>query len=225
MKFNFPLTVVDNFFENPYGVIEYANSLNYSNERRNYPGGRTADLYQINRDFFNSINNKILSIFFDREKSIESKCCIFFQKETYQEMEKMGKAAHWIHHDVEFDLIFIVYLNPNLNAGTSVYKQKKDFAISPYNFNGPSLFSEKNMSLKDIDKIYKEHAEYYELISLCNGNFNTAFIFPCKLAHAANVIDNFKKQDRLFLIGMMGNFISEKMPLDQYHYHKHYSRP
>ena len=223
MKFKFPLTVVNDFFEDPYSVIEYANSLKYFNEDKNYPGERTKDLYEINPEFYNAINNKILSIFFDREKSIEAKSCIFFQKETHEELKKMGKAAHWIHRDDLYEIIFIVYLNPNLNAGTSVYKQKKDFSVSPHNVNGPSLFNKKNMSVEEIDKMYKEHIDHYELISSCNGNFNSAFIFPCKLAHAANLFDNIKKLDRLFLIGMMRDFVAEKMPLDQYHYYNHYA--
>ena len=46
-----PTSCVDDFYEDPDSIREYALSLDYKKEKGNYPGVRTKDLSYINKDF------------------------------------------------------------------------------------------------------------------------------------------------------------------------------
>ena len=46
-----PTSCVDDFYEDPDSIREYALSLDYKKQKGNYPGVRTKDLSSINKDF------------------------------------------------------------------------------------------------------------------------------------------------------------------------------
>ena len=49
----YPLTCIDNFFENPSSIVNYANTLSYeADEEGRWPGYRSQPLHIINPDFF-----------------------------------------------------------------------------------------------------------------------------------------------------------------------------
>lgn len=122
----FPVTVLDNFYENPDLVRQFALSLKFNpTPDGKWPGERTEPLYDVNLNFFNTFCNKLFSLFFDFEYddvnwSVET---------TFQKVSKFSNKEHslfnvgWIHKD---PCIFsgVIYLNPNpeKNTGTSVYK-------------------------------------------------------------------------------------------------------
>jgi hypothetical protein len=59
-----PTTVVDDFFDDPYLVTEFASKQSYAKDVHNqWPGERTESLHKLNPDFFANTINKFLRIF------------------------------------------------------------------------------------------------------------------------------------------------------------------
>jgi len=51
----FPLQIIDNFFEDPKEVVNFANTLDFNTGSYGYwPGTRTFPLHEVNYNFFNS---------------------------------------------------------------------------------------------------------------------------------------------------------------------------
>ncbi len=61
----FPITSINNFFNDPDEVVRFAKSLKYRKPKEGiYPGVRTKNLHDIDYAFFNKTIRSILSIYF-----------------------------------------------------------------------------------------------------------------------------------------------------------------
>jgi hypothetical protein len=138
----FPVTCMDNFYQNPDDIREYALSLDYfRNPGDRYPGVRSNEIHTLNPDFFYFSCKKLFSIFFDLEVgdfNWEVSTC--FQKIYPYECSDSNKQdinSGWIHQDsFESILAAVVYLNPipNLDSGTSIYELKEKYNQKSSNF-------------------------------------------------------------------------------------------
>ena len=56
----YPVTIVDNFFDDPDAVVEMAEGMQYYNPNTgNWPGTRTKQIYVENSRFFDMFGSKI----------------------------------------------------------------------------------------------------------------------------------------------------------------------
>lgn len=124
----FPVTILDNFYENPDLVRQFALSLPYyATEDGRWPGARSDQLSEVNRSFFDTFCKKILTLFYDfNSTQIEWDMETSFQQVVSYSPIKNNILNHgWIHSD---DAIFsgVIYLNPDSKDGwgTSIYKLK-----------------------------------------------------------------------------------------------------
>jgi hypothetical protein len=182
----FPVTIFDNFYENPDLVRDYALSLDYKpSEGGNWPGVRTKDLGLLNQRFFKMFVDKILSLFFDLENSaIEWEVDTYFQKVNSFSSNKFDiKNDGWIHADLDSTVSGVIYLNPypKPNWGTSIYKLKPNEEYNQYqdskllhysnskDFNELEYANEKRCSNnKFIESIRVENL--YNRLILFEGN-------------------------------------------------------
>ena len=126
---NFPITIFDNFYENPDLVRQFALSLEFTKAKDGrWPGSRTDLLSIESPNFFDTFCNKLFNIFYDLEiVDIGWKVETYFQKiDSYSDNENDIKNQGWIHSDNSCIFSGVVYLNPypKPNWGTSVYKLK-----------------------------------------------------------------------------------------------------
>jgi len=123
----FPITIVDNFYETPNLVRNFALSCDWTKTDGAWPGQRTQQLSVIDSDFFNLFSSKLISLFYDFDKSaVEWSIDTSFQKVSCFSSKKEDiKNDGWIHAD---NCIFsgVIYLNPNPKPGwgTSIYSLK-----------------------------------------------------------------------------------------------------
>ena len=61
----FPVSVVDNFFDNPNEVLKLVDTLKFTQSKGFYPCKRTKSLHLLKYDFYNSVICKVLSLFYD----------------------------------------------------------------------------------------------------------------------------------------------------------------
>ena len=62
----YPITIVDNFFDNPDDIVELAKSFKYySPDTGNWPGTRTKQMHLEDHRFFTYFGQKIHLVFHD----------------------------------------------------------------------------------------------------------------------------------------------------------------
>lgn len=188
-------TVIDNFFEDPYSLRDYAMSLDYPSKGI-YPGKRTFHLNDLNPELYKSLTHKIMSVMFGDYSNIEYDMDMKFQ--LGQGIYKEG----WAHEDGRYaDMSGIVYLTPDapLNSGTIM--------CDPIN---PDDWKKQEHILKTIparntlykgeidnadDKRIEHNSQFVTNIEVSNI-FNRAFIFNSHKFHRENVVF----ENRLILI-------------------------
>jgi len=200
----FPVTILDNFINNPNAIRKWALSLDYhSSLSGNYPGKRTKCLSTIHPGFYNEFNLKILSLFFNIE-GIEYKSNSFFH------LSKNLEGTGWIHRDDNIILTCILYLSPssNINQGTSFYKLKPNLIHHLKNkndFDTEKYMSKHYLTGKLSKQEYQTKEEYektsYDKILDIKDEYNRFISFdPVSLYHANNNISPLDESGRLTLI-------------------------
>jgi len=190
---NIPITIVDDFLDNPEEVKNWALECDYASPKNKvYPGRRTRPLQQIHPQYTSYINRRIASLFFSDKKDISITADSYF----YVIDDYKGKG--WIHQDWSA-MTAIVYLSDqsdNLNRGTSLFKLKKDKLflfdnqeeIDWYNtrfkqFKGESLSEEEKSIKQDW-----EDRHFEKIIDIPN-RFNRLIVFDPNYFHSANYLD------------------------------------
>tara|TARA_B100001250_G_scaffold181623_1_gene156301 strand:+ start:206 stop:943 length:738 start_codon:yes stop_codon:yes gene_type:complete len=130
----FPVTVCDNFYDDPDSVREFALNQEYDNKLGVHPGLRSRCISTIAEEFHHISYHKILSMFGDYSQTCDPTnygCYSYFQKIwRFSDDPKDPVNDGWIHNDGLTSLAAVVYLDPDPvnDNGTSVYI--KDYEIS-----------------------------------------------------------------------------------------------
>ena len=196
----FPITIVDNFFEDPDYIVKYAKSLKYENLDI-LPGSRTDALHNIDQEFFNWITSKSLKLHYPQEE-------LSYQAEArFQKIPVNLKHDGWIHHDVPSELTCVVYLSKNTDTGLSFYKRKSPMRILDkqelkYHYFGNPNRNKKEMA--EIEKAKKFNNDFFEETINVKGVYNRCALFDSSLYHAAHVFTgNEKEEDRLIFVNVI----------------------
>jgi hypothetical protein len=182
----YPVTVVENFYEDPDAVRTFALSQKYQFRSQLkgvgyvFPGCRTKDLSIINKPMFERVCKKIISLFHNAEHDyMQWAITTSFQSVSAE----FGRGV--IHADQNTVFAAVLYLTPNapLNAGTSIFKPNHHFDEEKYQW-----------SLKENDKRFDEgkiimdtsyHAMFDEIVRI-NNVYNTLILYEGRHFHAAN---------------------------------------
>ena len=214
-----PITIIDNFLENPNEVVEFASTLEYlPHPEGKWPGKRTTNLDKINPSFKKYIESKILSIFLPLDDILSYEADSIFQLTS--DISDTG----WIHSDAPYEMSCILYLNKDNDkkSGTSLYKPKSYHPIKTpqdhdLNFN-TRLKHHKKGILDQSDKIKKDEweNENYIKIQEIDNNFNRLLIFPSNTPHSANKFPSPEISPRLTLTFFFKNIASTRpFPLNR----------
>jgi len=192
-KLYFP-AVVDDFFDNPDLIREFALSLKYKpDEQGRWPGVRSDLLHNIDYELYMSIMLKILSIYSDfavqNVQWTNASICFHKIKDTGDKETNKG----WIHTDDDCTLAGLCYLNPgitDINCGTSIYKRKLD--------SKGKLFSRhyyKHLFLRgetvDLDAYknsLKQHNDRYDETIRIGNVYNRMITYSAPEHHSLNGI-------------------------------------
>ena len=181
----FQKQVVDNFFENPKEIVEFANSFQFETSQTGFwPGKRTEELYFNHKHFFNSFLTKVLALFFDHKhvKLSWNNVGVYFQKTcAFDDKDKSNILnTGLIHQDGDFPLVGLVYLteDADVNSGTSIMlpKKKIDTKVREELGEKKTLLykkSQNKLSTKDLE-------DYKKLILETNKNFEESIVFNNK---------------------------------------------
>lgn len=169
--------ILNNFFQNPDNIREYALSLKYTkrNQDQYFEGIRTNNLKILNNGFYNDVCKKIIEIYFGKNIN-EFDANLFFHQTSEEDKLDSQWIDDKIHRDIESVVAGIVYLSPNapIECGTRTY----------VNIN--------NTFVPDI---------------IMGNVYNRLIIYPAKSFHSAsNFFGKVKNKDnRLVLLFFLNN--------------------
>lgn len=179
----FPTICMDNFYNNPDAVREWALKQEFLDSPGNYPGKRTKELWEIDPKFFDIFGNKIFSLLYPNQ-NVRWRIQTTFWKVTTQDSDPLcPKNMGWIHTD---NCIFagVIYLTPNFDRklGTTIYKQVK---FDEININHKSMhsFYRDRIDNEFDDNIIKNNSMYEETITVENI-YNRMICFDGQIPHS-----------------------------------------
>ncbi len=182
----YPVTIVENFYENPDAIRKFAlaQSYQFCHEQKEityvYPGSRTRDLSNLDKALYDKICTKLVSVYHNAEHDhMRWQIATSFQSVS----EEYSQGV--IHTDHNTIFAAVLYLTPDapLNGGTSLFKKNKTFDEKKY-----------IQALDDNDARFKTgkikmdtayHSMFDEIVRV-NNVYNTLIIYEGRHFHAAN---------------------------------------
>ena len=210
----FPITVIDNFYDDPDTIVEMAHQFKFYNkaemgsEDAYWPGKRTKPLGEINYSFFSFSCKRVLGSIYE---SIPRFNC----QNVFQKISAPPKALNtgWIHCDIPSILSCIIYLTKGESHGTSFYKPKKP---GPDNIEGHvqryyDTPKGPNIKPQDYNKgLLKNNNQFIKTVEV-EGVYNRAIIFDSSEWHGANAFGT--AGERLIQVFFFGKIYASCFPL------------
>ena len=208
-----PITIVDNFLENPNIIRDWALTLEYkSDSDLKWPGKRTQLLHNIHPFLYNYISSKVLALFFENVYNLSFDIDLSFQLiENYTD-------KGWIHQDPDI-FTFIIYLhesNPLIDCGTSIWSLNSNNLYPFNNYEDRNLYVKYSKSHNDSKTLFSKYQEDFEKrytkeISIPD-KYNRLIAFSSEHFHSANYYDN-EISSRLTLIGFVKQLGAANTPI------------
>lgn len=201
----FPITVIDNFYPDPYEVRNFALSQKfYPNTNGRWPGARTKSIPKLNEQgliMIKFMTKKILSLFYgsDDIKSIYIESHFQHIKPFHKDKNHISNRGY-IHSDAT---LFggVIYLDPDPEegTGTSMYSLKNKLKTTDYydsyandlkyKFHGDNI----ELTDEDIEIWNKQRSKFQESVRVEN-NFNRCILFDGYEHHG---VPSFGSKERL----------------------------
>jgi len=210
MNYYVPATIIDDFFEDPMAVREFALQQEYHNESGGrWPGKRSGLLHEINPELFKLVVDKVIRIYYPNEE--------LFQHFTTMSFQLIDKSfgEGWVHCDIDSLVTGIIYLNPNntQSSGTSLYTAKTPGA-RPIHLETKENFYKGSVANADAERI-ESNSQFEETVTVKN-KFNRLFLFDSHIYHAAHeYTGDSLETDRLTLVFFINRLAINKYPLER----------
>jgi hypothetical protein len=182
----YPVTVIENFYQNPDAIRKFALAQKFTfckevpNIEYVYPGCRTKDLSLLNKDLFDKICTKLVSVFHNAEHDT-MRWLITTSFQSVSEEYSQGV----IHTDSNTVFAGVLYLSPDasLNGGTSLFKPNKTFDEAQY--QQALVDNDERFKTGEIAMDTAYHSMFDEIVRV-NNVYNTLIIYEGRHYHAAN---------------------------------------
>ncbi len=182
----YPVTIVENFYENPDTIRKFAlaQRFTYCKDATNidyvYPGCRTQDLSLLNKDLYDKICTKLVSVFHNAEHDVMR----WLITTSFQSVTKEYNQGV-IHTDLNTVFAGVLYLTPDapLDSGTSLFKKNKTYNEAKY--QQALVDNDERFKAGEIAMDTSYHSMFDEIVRV-NNVYNTLIIYEGRHFHAAN---------------------------------------
>jgi hypothetical protein len=205
-----PTTVVDNFFNDPYLVKDFAQKQNYTSDKFNqWPGERTESVHLLSPEFFSNTINKFLQIFYPSNEHIEWSGYGFFQRIN------SNYDRGWVHVDGTL-ITGIVYLNEDatLDAGTTIY-QPKILGEQMLHVEQRCAANKDPTATKQYENYRLDNQNQFEESITVKNKFNRLVAFDSHLYHAGNQYFGTDANSRLTMVFFIDKLFTNAFPLQR----------
>ena len=192
---NYPSLQVNNFFENPDYIRDYAESLTYVKPEGDYPGLRATSTEENGHILIQDINFKIIRLLYPDYSAYNSvmwNSSSSFQKIKYEDIEahilnKEHPGKGWVHNDHESKFTAIIYLSNHEDCGTALYSQKSKFNTTRCKSQLKNDYYAKkpNMDMNEYYKEFNSHFNKFKLDCVFNSSYNKLIGFDGSTPHGA----------------------------------------
>jgi Family of unknown function (DUF6445) len=182
----YPVAVIENFYHDPDAIRKFALAQKFTfckevpNIEYVYPGCRTKDLSLLNKDLFDKICTKLVSVFHNAEHDTMR----WLITTSFQSVSKEYSQGV-IHTDSNTVFAGVLYLTPDapLNGGTSLFKPNKTFDDAQY--QQALVDNDVRFKAGEIAMDTAYHSMFDEIVRV-NNVYNTLIIYEGRHYHAAN---------------------------------------
>jgi hypothetical protein len=220
----FPTICVDNFFNDPEKVRQFALSLPYNackDASGIWPGIRTRPLHEINYDFFLLFTRKFFKMFYDLTVDVPPKWLVevMFQKFPKNQYGNIRKG--WVHHD-HTPGAGVIYLNPGVDSscGTSLYKQKENTFFASMTPELLELKNEQHLNFNPQkesiyqDAIEKHNLQFVETVRFSNV-YNRLIAYDGNTLHGVEDFYGTNDEERLIMVFFIKGVMYSKHPIPE----------
>ncbi len=182
----YPVTVVENFYENPDAVRQFALSQKYRYRHQLkdvpyvFPGCRTKDLSIINKPLFEKVTEKIISLFHNFEhEHMRWGVSTNFQIVS----EEYGQGVIHVDYDAVFAAVLFLTPNAPLDSGTSLFRPNSTFNEELYEKTQKENVN--RFASGDVQMDIAYHSMFDEIVRI-NNVYNTLVLYEGRHYHSAN---------------------------------------
>ncbi len=182
----FPVTIIDNFYEDPDLVREFALKQEYyKGERGSWPGLRSSYIDELDQVLFEYLKKKLLLVLKDYGYSNFTELQTTFQiiNETY--------GTGWVHDDdPKLNIAGLIYMSPNppeTGSGTTIYEDNNSFNGEKYAdaFMQDVLISTDEQREKFKTLREEQKSQFVPTVTIENV-YNRCIIFDTRQWHSAD---------------------------------------
>ena len=198
-------TCIDNFFENPEWLIQYAEKQTYTADPDGkWPGVRSEPIQNINRSLFVYVCYKYLLNHHTADEMNEVNWIADMGFQIVNTRYERG----FVHNDYPQVHTVVIFLSPEVEAesGTSLYKLKDSYGNNelPDKREWYKKISNNKEFTNEEYRSYTEAVEYnnsfFDETVRFKNVFNRAIGFDGEIWHGAGIFKNNIQQDRLTLV-------------------------
>jgi hypothetical protein len=202
---NYPISIIDNFFDYPDDIVNYADTLVFTpTDDGRWPGRRTEQMWDVNPELFDYISRRVHLIFNEND----GKTTIWRQM-NFQSVSPFSDDQYdclnqgWIHIDNDALLGGIIFLNkyPKDDTGVTFYQKNLEWNMSVYEDNQIKMKHYNPETQVDYDEykhaFERNNSKFTETITVKNV-YNRLILFPACYPHSAQTYG--KDQNRLNLV-------------------------
>ncbi len=212
-----PTTIVDNFFDNPDKVRQWAIQQSfYPDEDGRWPGLRTEQVANLDNLFFQYVIRKSISLFFNFQQETDIRWVVSM---VFQIVDKNYDSG-WVHSDGnDSQITGIVYLNKDakLAGGTSIMREKNNILVhkNTYDITKDSYLKQKTR--QEVEKYREEHNNQFEETINISNVYNRLVLFDSHLYHKAQSFFGEDDDARLTLIFFVNKLFVNNTPIGRLH--------
>jgi len=190
----FPTIIVDDFYEDPDLMREYALEQEFfKGNRGSWPGVRTKLLHELNEELFDIVSKKIMFVL--RKYGFRE----FAELQTGFQLVDETYGRGWVHDDdPKLHVAGVIYLNKDApeECGTTIYKDAPDFNGEEYTkmFMKDVLDSTPE-ERKQIAKYRNDQLKHFTPTIKVESVYNRLVMFDSRSWHSADHFFGTTKED------------------------------
>ncbi len=192
-----PTIVIDDFYENPDLVRNYALGQEFfKGNRGSWPGLRSELLHTLNPNLFELTVKKLLFVL--KDYGVKD----LYGVQTGFQIIDGTWGEGWVHDDdPKLHVAGLIYLNQDapLGSGTTLYKDQEDFNGEKYSeIFMNDVFAETSEQRAQYAKYRKEQRDFFTPTMTIENVYNRCIIFDTRTWHSADTFfGNTKENSRL----------------------------
>ena len=193
----YPITVINDFYDNPDEIRKYAlaQKYTYCHEMQDityvFPGSRTKELKDLSYSLYEKVCKRLISVFHIPEHDV-----MRWQIRTSFQIVEAEYGSGLIHQDQNTVFAGVLYLTPNapLDSGTSLFKKNSTYNHELYD----QLIKENDEHFEKKVPIDCTYHQMFDEAVRVNNVYNTLILFEGDIHHCANnFFGNTKNNARL----------------------------